>query len=372
MQIIVTNQQLLTFCHPLLTSKAPCAIGIDTEFIRKRTYWPKLCLIQVASTLPCHKEPVLIDPLADLDLTPFQSLLTSPHITKVIHSARQDMEIFWHEWRLLPQNFFDTQVAAMVCGIGEGIGYSALAKTLFGCELEKDSQYTDWFRRPLTEKQITYALTDVVYLLPALDFLSQRLTQLNRWEWMADDLNILLNPLTYEVDPQHAWLRIRSHRHKPKNLSLMQDICAWREINAVRLNVNRGRLLQDECILKIGLALPQTVEETRKLADSPILTDNLAEDLFLTYQAAMRKPKETWPETSRKHVLSTFSRCRLEILQKKLNEIAKALNIPARLIAPKADLIALAEGQWKDNRILTGWRYEIFGHQVENILHAEK
>jgi ribonuclease D len=367
MKMITTNTQLLDFCHPLLTSKVPLAIGIDTEFVRERTYWPKLCLIQITSSLS-PDQPVLVDPLAGLDLNPFQALLASSHITKVIHSARQDIEIFWHEWRTLPQGFFDTQVAAMACGMGEGMGYGALVKTLFECELEKDSQYTDWSRRPLTEKQLNYAMMDVIHLLPALDILSQRLTQLNRWEWMADDLATLLNPATYEADPQHAWLRLHSHRHKPQNLAFMQDICAWREITAIHLNVNRGRLLRDECILKIGINLPKTPEELKVLADSPLLTDTLMQELFLMYQAALLKPKERWPEAPKKPILSVLARRRLETLREKLNEVAHNLNVPARLIAPKADLVALAEGRQEGNRILTSWRYEAFGHQVKDIL----
>ena len=368
MKIITTNTQLLDFCHPLLVSKTPLAIGIDTEFVRERTYWPKLCLIQITSPLSNPIEPVLIDPLVGLDLNPFQALLAAPHITKVIHSARQDIEIFWHEWRTLPKTFFDTQVAAMVCGLGEGVGYGTLVKTLFDTDLEKDSQYTDWSRRPLTEKQLTYALTDVIHLLPAFAFLKDRLTQLNRWSWMEDDLATLLNPLTYEVDPQHAWLRIHSHRHKSQNLALMQDVCAWREMNAIRLNVNRGRLLRDECILKIGLSLPKTLEELKVLANSTALTTSLMKELFDLYQAALKRPKTLWPSAPKKHVLSTLAHRRLKILRENLNEVAKALHVPARLIAPKNDLIALAKGQRDGNRILTGWRYEIFGHRVKDIL----
>jgi ribonuclease D len=372
MKMITTNTHLLDFCQPLLTSKASLAIGIDTEFIRERTYWPKLCLIQITSPLSHFGrnpgEPVLIDPLAGLDLSPFQALLAAPHLTKVIHSACQDIEIFWHEWRTLPENFFDTQIAAMACGMGDGIGYSALVKSLFGCDLEKDSQYTDWFRRPLTEKQLAYAMADVTHLLPAHTLLSQHLTRLNRWDWMADDLGALLTPLTYEANPQQAWLRIHSHRHKSKNLALMQDICAWREVNAIRLNVNRGRLLRDECILKIGLELPKTIEEIKVLADSAILTDDFTEELFLIYQTALNKPKELWPEAPQKTILSPPTRRRLDLLREKLNEIAQTLNVPPRLIAPKNDLIALAEGRYDGNPILSGWRYEVFGHEAENLL----
>lgn len=368
MKIITTNKQLLDFCHPLLISKTPLAIGIDTEFVRERTYWPKLCLIQITSPLANSGEPVLIDPLVGLDLSPFQELLAASHITKVIHSARQDIEIFWHEWHTLPISFFDTQLAAMVCGLGDGIGYSTLVNTLFEIELEKDSQYTDWSRRPLTEKQLTYATADVIHLIPAFEFLKDRLTQLNRWEWMEDDLTTLLHPLTYEADPQHAWLRIHSHRHKPQNLAFMQDVCAWREVNTILLNVNRGRLLRDECILKIGLTLPKTVEELIVLADSQTLTDALAQELFLIYQAALNKPKESWPDAPKKQILSTATRRRLETLREKLNEVAADLNVPARIIAPKQELIAIAEGRLEGNRLLTGWRYEIFGHMVEDIV----
>lgn len=370
MNTINTNKQLLDFCHPLLASEVPLAIGVDTEFVRERTYWPKLCLIQITSPLSNPQEAVLIDPLAGLDLNPFQALLAAPHITKVIHSARQDIEIFWHEWNTLPQTFFDTQIAATVCGLGEAIGYSALVKSLFDCDLEKDSQYTDWSRRPLSDKQLTYAKADVAHLLPAFDLLSQRLTQLNRWDWMADDLATLLNPQTYNADPQHAWLRIHTHRHKPQNLALLQDICAWREINAIRLNVNRGRLLRDECVLKIGLTLPKTIEELQTIADSTTLTTILAEELFALYQAALERPKELWPEAPKKPVLTPPARQRLRILQEKLNEVAQNLNVPSRLIARKSDLIALAEGQREGSRILTGWRLEVFGHIAEDIPSA--
>lgn len=367
MSIITTTAQLSEFCQPLLSTPAPIAIGIDTEFMRERTYWPKLCLIQVTNPLSQQGEAVLIDPLSGLDLGPFQALLASAHITKVIHSARQDLEIFWHEGRTLPQNFFDTQIAAMVCGMGEGIGYSSLVKTLFQTDLDKGLQYTDWTRRPLTAHQITYAQADVNHLIPALKVLSQRLTDLNRWDWMADDLAILLNPSTYEINPQHAWLRLHTHRPKPSNRAFMQDICAWREVNAMRLNVNRGRLLRDECILKIGNNLPQTIEELTTLADSATLTPLLAKDLFSVYKAALERPKATWPSAPQKPILPVPLRERLGVLRNRLNEVAETLHVPARLIAPKEDLMALVEGRREHNRILTGWRYEVFGKLVENI-----
>lgn len=368
MNIINTNKQLEEFCHPLLVSKQPLAIGVDTEFIRERTYWPILCLIQVTSSLTNPQEAILIDPLADLDLSPFQALLASSHITKVIHSARQDIEIFWHEWRTLPTTFFDTQVATMVCGLGDGLGYSALVKSLFDCDLEKDSQYTDWTRRPLTEKQLTYAKADVTHLLPAFDFLSQKLTELNRWSWMADDLEVLLNLQTYSIDPQEAWLRIYTPRQKPQNLALLQDICAWREINATRLNVNRGRLLKNEQNLEISLTPAKTLNEFQEITGSNNLTPILAEELFALYQSALQKPKTLWPEAPKIHILPISKRDHLSALRSELNKIAQDLNVPARLIASKQDLIALAEGRLKDNRIMTGWRYEVFGCMVEGLL----
>jgi ribonuclease D len=370
MKMIATTKQLFDFCHPLLDSKIPLAIGIDTEFLRERTFWPKLCLIQITWPLHQSSESVLIDPLQDIDLSPLQSILAASHITKVIHSARQDLEIFWHELRALPQSFFDTQVAATVCGLGEGIGYSTLVKLLFEIDIDKDSQYTDWSRRPLTDKQLAYAMADVSHLLPAYELLKEKLTQMNRWEWMEDDLATLLNPSTYETQPEHAWLRIHSHRHKPQNLAYMQDVCAWREINATRINVNRGRLLRDECVLKIGLAPPQSVDELMNLADSSTISRELAEDLFKIILAAFNKPKESWPMAPKKHILSTSNRRQLQLLRDKLNEISKELNVPARIIAPKQDLIALAEGQREGNRLMMGWRYEVFGQLVETIIQS--
>lgn len=368
MQTITTNEELLDFTASLLSSPIPLALGIDTEFVRERTYWPKLCLIQTTTSLSSESEVIFIDPLENLDLTSFQTLLAAPHITKVFHSGRQDLEICWHQWKTLPQPFFDTQLAAMVCGLGEGLGYNALVKTLFNEDIDKASQHTDWSRRPLTDKQIIYAERDVTYLLPAFEILSKKLTELNRWDWMNDDLTILLSSQTYEVDPQQAWLRLYTHRQKSSHLAVLKDICAWREINAVQLNVNRGRLLKDESILQISLTLPKTLKELQLLTDSPTLTEALAEDLFTIYLNALECPKELWPEAPlKKVVLSPQTRQKLKILQEKLNEVAEKLNIPIRLIARKNDLMAFAKGQKEDSRLLTGWRYDIFGHMIENI-----
>jgi len=366
--MISTPQKLIAFCEPLLSSHMPLAIGIDTEFIRKQTYWPKLCLIQITNPLKVPYETILIDPLSNLDLSLFQALLVAPHLTKVIHSARQDIEIFWHKWQVIPQPFFDTQIAAMVCGLGDGIGYSSLVKMLFNKELEKESQYTDWSRRPLTKKQWAYAIADATYLLPTFEFLRQQLTTLNRWEWMKDDLETLLKPTTYNLNPQQAWLRIRTHRYKPQNLALLQDICAWRETIAMQLNVNRGRLLRDECILKIGLKLPKTIDDLKMIANSSSLTDELAKELFSIYQIALSKPKEFWPDVPKKPSLPIPTRHHLAILREKLNKVATSLNVPARLIAPKNDLIALAEGRKEGNPILTGWRYKVFGYMVADTI----
>jgi ribonuclease D len=368
--IITTDKQLYSFCQPLLETSQPIAIGMDTEFVRQHTFWPKLCLIQIIKNHSTSPDAVIIDPLSGIDLSPIQNLLVAPHITKVIHSARQDLEIFWHEWKTLPQNFFDTQIAAMVCGFGDGIGYSTLVKMLFDLELEKESQFTDWSRRPLSEKQLNYALADVLHLLPTYEILKDRLNQLDRFAWMEDDITTLLSPSTYQTDPKQAWLRIHSHRHKPQNLAFMQDVCAWREINATRLNVNRGRLLRDECILKIGLNLPTTAEELTELADSNILDSQLAQELLDICQNALQKPKELWPQAPKKHILSTSTRRRLERLREKLNQISQELNVPPRVIAPKSDLIALAEEKLEGNRLMTGWRYDVFGKFASELLHS--
>ena len=185
---------------------------------------------------------------------------------------------------------------------------------------------------------------------------------------MADDLEVLLNPQTYSIDPQEAWLRIYTPRQKPQNLALLQDICAWREINATRLNVNRGRLLKNEQILEISLTPAKTLNEFQEITGSNNLTPILAEELFALYQTALQKPKTVWPEAPKIHILPISKRDHLSALRSELNKIAQDLNVPARLIASKQDLIALAEGRLKDNRIMTGWRYEVFGCMVEGLL----
>ena len=266
MALIATSALLKDFCQPLLASKVALEVGIDMEFMRETTYWPRLCLIQVSSSLASSGDIVLIDPLAGIDLRPFQALLAAPHLTKVFHSGRQDLEICWHEWRALPVNYFDTQVAAMVCGLGESIGYGALVKALFAQEIVKDSQRTEWSRRPLTARQLDYARADVAHLLPAYRYLKDHLNSLNRWEWMEEDLNVLLNPLTYQTDPLQAWKRVYSTRSKNLNMAVLQDICACREATAMQLNVNRGRLLKDETIHKIAMAPPLTFEEFKRVA----------------------------------------------------------------------------------------------------------
>ena len=241
--LINTNDRLRDFCESL---KGHAYITLDTEFMRDRTYWPKLCLIQVGA----EKESVAIDPLAEgLDLAPLLAVLDDPAITKVFHAARQDVEIFYNITGRVPHPIADTQVMGMVCGFGDAVGYEALVSKLVKGTIDKTSRFTDWSLRPLSEKQLAYALDDVRYLRPVYEKLKAKLGA--RQSWLTDEMAVLENPETYRLEPEQAWRRVKARIDKPKTFAFLRELCAWREREAQRLNIPRPRVLRDETLLEI-------------------------------------------------------------------------------------------------------------------------
>ncbi len=230
-------------------------VTVDTEFLRETTYYPKLCLIQLAS----DDEIVLVDPMADgLDLAPFFALMANPAVIKVFHAARQDIEIIWNRGRLIPAPVFDSQVAAMVCGYGEQVSYESLAAGLAQAKIDKSSRFTDWSRRPLTDAQLAYAAADVTHLRVVYRKLRQRIESSNRLSWVADEMAVLANPRTYEVDPEEAWMRIKARIRKPVERAVLMELAAWREREAQSRDVPRGRILKDDGLVEIAIAQPRT------------------------------------------------------------------------------------------------------------------
>lgn len=365
MRIITTSVDLRQFCEELLSRK-PRFITVDTEFVRERTYWPQLCLIQVAST----DAAAIIDPLApDMDFQPLLALFQDLAITKVFHSARQDLEIFWHVFQVLPKPLFDTQIAAMVCGLGDGLGYEPLAFQLLELRIDKAQQYTNWARRPLSDKQLEYALADVQHLVTIYEKLDEKLTELARWAWLEDEHAILTTPATYQVDPRDVWKRLKPRIKATRVLATLQDIAAWREEEAQRHNVNRGKILPDEAVFQLASSPPGTIEEFRE--KFPKLNPSYLNAIFDVLQKSAQRPAETWPVVSHPRSPSEKEKRRLEILKQALAETAAELGVPPRLIAKKTDLEALAFEGDLTGRLMTGWRFEVFGEKAVEVLGGE-
>ena len=246
MKLITTTDELAAFCKSLADTEF---VAVDTEFMRERTYWPKLCLAQVAGP----DDAAAIDALAEgIDLSPLDELMANPKVLKVFHAARQDLEIFYLRMNSVPMPLFDTQVAAMVCGHGEAASYESLATKLAKAKIDKSSRFTDWSRRPLSERQITYALSDVTHLRVVYEKLRRQLEKTGRLPWIAEEMSVLNDPATYRADPEQAWRRLKPRGASPRLLAILKEIAAWRERTAQRIDIPRQRLLRDEQLLEIA------------------------------------------------------------------------------------------------------------------------
>ena len=255
MKVIATTAALEKFCAEAMTARY---VTVDTEFMRENTYYPKLCLLQIASA----DDAVLVDPLADgIDLAPVFALMAAPQVLKVFHAARQDIEIFVHLSGAVPAPIFDTQIAGMVCGFGDAISYDRLVKSVVGVEIDKSSRFTDWARRPLGDRQLTYALSDVTHLRLVFEALEERLRANGREPWLADEMAVLTDPATYVVAPEDAWRRLKLRNPKPRTLAVLRELAALRENEARRRDLPRNRVLRDEVLTEIAASVPSTPEE---------------------------------------------------------------------------------------------------------------
>ena len=263
MSLVTNSGALAALCQTL--AKYPF-VTVDTEFLRETTFWPKVCVIQLA----CDDHAFAIDAIAeDLDLTPFFELMANPDVVKVFHAARQDLEIIWHLAKIIPAPLFDTQVAAMVCGYGDQIAYGELAQSICKVTLDKSSRFTDWSRRPLSEAQIVYAIADVTHLRDIYKALRQRLEKTDRLHWLADEMATLSSPDTYEQRPDRAWERHAHRARKPRDLAVLMELAAWREHEAQTRDVPRSRVLKDDILIEVALAAPRSAETLGDLRAFP-------------------------------------------------------------------------------------------------------
>ena len=361
--VITKTQPLSDLCHRLAQSPY---VTVDTEFLREKTYYSKLCLIQIADT----HESAIIDPLApDLDLSPLWDLMKNKKVTKVFHAGRQDLEIFYHMMGELPQNLFDTQIAAMVCGFGEQVGYETLVQNIVGQSLDKSSRFTDWSNRPLTDKQLKYAIGDVTHLRTIYEHLYKMLSDNNRLHWLTEELSILTCPDTYVIESEHAWKRLRTRGGKPQFLVILKYIAWWREDFAKRKNIPRQRILRDDTLLDIAANAPQTVQDLQRMRGMPkgIATGHQGEDILNAIKTALSTDKDTWPVIKKTKAPPQWVAPMADMLKVLLKHYATQENVASKLIANNADIDAIAQFENADVPAMKGWRHEIFGQYAEHL-----
>ncbi|MDP4032938.1 MAG: ribonuclease D [Pseudorhodobacter sp.] len=370
MKTITTTDDLAAFCT---AAKAGPYVTIDTEFLRERTYWSRLCLIQMA--LPGKTgEAVLVDPIegAAMSLEPLYDLFRHQATVKVFHAARQDLEIFFVEGNSFPQPLFDTQVAAMVCGYGEQVGYESLVKKIVRESLDKTSRFTDWSRRPLSEAQKTYALADVTHLRGVYESLAAQIGKSGRQNWVEEELSILTNPATYTVHPAEAWQRVKTRSTSGRFLAVVKELAQFRETYAQAHNVPRSRIMKDDALLELASTRPGNIEE---LSHSRLLMrEGRRGDIADGILAAVKSGLEARPEDLPKPDLSRenlqVNPALADLLRVLLKAKSESLGVAARLIASAADLDAIAAGQ-RDLPTLRGWRLEAFGADALRLCQGE-
>lgn len=367
MRIITTTADLDAACSEL--SGAPF-ITVDTEFLRDSTYWPRLCLIQMA---PPRGDALIVDPLAGgMDLDPFYRLMADTGVIKVFHAARQDIEIFWHAARTVPDPLFDTQVAAMVCGFGDSVGYETIVKRLAGEQVDKSSRFTDWSRRPLSDKQLRYAASDVTHLRKVYQALAQRIAGSERMHWVGEEMAILQDPATYELKPEEAWKRLKLRHRNRKAVGTLIEVAAWREREAQLRDVPRGRILKDDALQEIAAEAPTDPDALSRLRAVPrgFAQSRQAQGLFEAVRRGLDTPSGSIPMPAAPEPLPPGLGPTVELLKVLLKYKCEAHEVAQKLIANTADLERIAADDNADVPALKGWRRSVFGEAALDLKHG--
>ncbi|SDH50487.1 ribonuclease D [Roseospirillum parvum] len=366
MPLISDTDSLAEFCDRLAQAEM---VTVDTEFLRDSTYWPRLCLVQMAGP----DEARCIDALAEgIDLAPLFDLMKNEAVLKVFHAARQDLEIFFNLMGEFPRPLFDTQLAAMVCGFGDQVGYETLVKRLMKVQIDKSSRFTDWSHRPLTDRQITYALGDVTHLRGIHRKLANRLEKTGRAHWVKAELDSLTNPEAYLNRPEDAWKRLKAKSRAPRFLAVLRELAAWREREAQSRDMPRQRLVKDDALLEVAAQTPRTVEDLARVRALPA---GVAKGRFgpLMIEAVARGlavPEEDCPEPPPRRDLPPGLGPMVDLLKVLLKMRCEENQVAHRLIANTEDLEAIAADDNADVPALTGWRREVFGHDALDLKHG--
>jgi ribonuclease D len=368
MHVIKTQSELEAAVAALEVSDF---VTVDTEFIRETTYWPELCLIQMAAP----GVTALVDPLSpDIDLAPFFALMANERITKVFHAARQDIEIVFHLGGLIPHPVFDTQVAAMVCGFGDSVSYDQLVQKITGAHLDKSSRFTDWRHRPLSDKQLDYALADVTHLVDVYRYLAAELERENRAHWLNEEMDVLTARETYDPHPDDAWKRLKMRLRKPQELAVVQAVAAWREREARERNVPRGRVLKDDAIYEVAQQQPRDATALSRLRTIPKGWErsSTASALLDVVNAALSLPREQMPRLPKLSQGPEGSSAAAELLKVLLRQVAEKEGVAAKVLASGEEIDRIAaEGENADVPAMHGWRREVFGETALRLVRGE-
>ncbi len=370
MKTLTTTQDLAAFCeaaakHPYVT--------VDTEFLRERTYYSKLCLIQLAYAGDGENDAVLVDPLVEgLDLTPLYDLFEDAGVVKVFHAARQDLEIFFVDRGVIPAPLFDTQVAAMVCGFGEQAGYETLVRKIAKASIDKSSRFTDWSRRPLTDAQKSYALADVTHLRDIYEFLSAELDKSGRKKWVAEEMAVLNDPATYRVDPEEAWRRVKTRTNSGKFLAIVRELARFRESHAQSRNIPRNRVFKDDALVELASTKPQSEKDLgrSRLLLREARKGDIAAGILEAVKAGLAVKPEDAPKIVNSREKLQVNPALADMLRVLVKSKADNEGVAQKLIATSADLDAIAAGQ-RDVAALRGWRKEVFGAEALRLVDGQ-
>ena len=363
MKTITKSSELKDFCDRAANEKY---ITIDTEFLRERTYFSKLCLIQLATPGYDNENAVIVDTLVNnLDLSPLYELFQNQNIVKVFHAARQDLEIFYLASGIFPYPLFDTQIAAMVCGFGDQVAYETLVRQLAKQTLDKSSRFTDWSRRPLTDAQKKYALADVTHLRVIYEILSEQLVKSGRLKWVDDELKNLISPETYDVDPKNSWRRLKTKSNSRRFLGLVASLAEFRENFAQSKNIPRNRVIKDDALLELASNKPRNLDE---LSRSRLLLrearkGEIATGLLKAIEKGLAIPDSELPEKQLKPEKGQINNALADLLRVLLKSCSENTGVASKLIATAGDLDALAAGD-RNIDALNGWRFEVFGQSA--------
>ncbi len=362
MNLITTTADLAAACERMSRHSF---VTVDTEFLRETTYYPLLCVAQIAT----HDEAVVIDALAqDLSLAPFFELMANEQVLKVFHAARQDIEIVWHQAQFIPRPIFDTQVAAMVLGYGDSISYDQLVQRITGHVIDKSNRFTDWSRRPLSAAQVSYAIADVTHLRKVFRALSDDLQKRGRSDWVGEEMEILTSPSTYRSDPESAWERLKTRVRKPRELSVLMEVAAWREREAQSRDVPRGRVLKDEAIGDIATHAPLSMEKLASLRSLPrgFERSKWGTEIIEAVKRGLARDPSELPKIDKPRQGGNGS-ATVELLKVLLRMVSELNGVAAKVIATVEDLERIALDDRADVPALHGWRREMFGEQAINL-----